>query len=317
MKIPIITGTTASGKTGLALDLAAEMSRVGARVEILNADSLLVYRGLDIGTAKPTTDELKRFKHHLVDIRNPDEAYTAGDFVRDVNQILENDDGSTCFLIVGGTGFYLKALIFGIWDGPKADPVLRERLETRTSESLHAELSKKDPKAAAKISPADRYRLVRALEIIELSGKTPSELEASQNKEPDPRFDLIILDRENPELFDRIEKRTKQMLDAGLIEETRSVLDRYGDCAPLGSVGYAQTVDHIRGIAPEGRKATTLADEICLATRQLVKRQRTWFKGQFPFAKTTLLDQDRDKVWKHVLAASSSFQTEPEKPQPK
>ncbi|MBL7715393.1 MAG: tRNA (adenosine(37)-N6)-dimethylallyltransferase MiaA [Bdellovibrionales bacterium] len=317
MKIPIITGTTASGKTALALELAAQMKSVGARVEIINADSLLVYRGLDIGTAKPSSDELKRLKHHLIDTHFPNETYTAGDFARDVNQILESDDGQTCFLIVGGTGFYLKALLFGIWDGPKADPEVRARLEKETNESLHQKLTLKDPISAAKIAQADRYRLVRALEIIEISGKLPSELEAQSNKSPDPRFDLIILDRPNPELFERIEKRTKQMLEQGLVDETKRALDRYGDCAPLGSVGYAQVVDHIRGIAPQGRKSTTLSEEISLATRQLVKRQRTWFKGQFPFAQPYVLDQDREKVWNHVLAASSSFQTEPEKPQPK
>jgi tRNA dimethylallyltransferase len=295
--IGILTGVTAAGKTSIALELAAGRSGI----EIVNADSLLVYRGLDIGTAKPTQGERAGIPHHLIDIRAPDEAFTAGDFARLANAAIDEIHArGNRALVVGGTGFYLKALLHGIWEGPGTDPTLRERLALESNDALYARLEARDPKAALRIGRNDQYRLIRSLELIELGGKSPSELEAEEKREPDPRFRLWILDRETAELERRIALRTHQMLEAGLVEETRALLERFPSARPLGSVGYAQTIAFLKGEPPEGRKIRAglegLADEITLATRQLVKRQRTWFKGQHPEGVFFQLDRDAGRL---------------------
>lgn len=289
----ILTGPTASGKSALALSLA---SRYG-RIEIINADSLLFYRGLDIGTAKPIPEDLKRIPHHLINIRDPDQPFTAGDFVRAVEALLVEIHGRGCrALIVGGTGFYLKALLYGLWSGEKADPALRQRLELLSNEKLYEKLLARDLGAAKRIGLADRYRLLRALELIELTGRSPTELQAEKTRESDPRFQLWIVDRLDPELRDRIAKRSRQMLEAGLIHEVKQIRERYPHCRPLRSVGYRQICDFLDGTAPQGRKKIMdqdgLVQEIELATRQLVKRQRTWFRGQAQDALRFELDRD-------------------------
>ncbi len=276
----ILTGPTASGKTGAAIDLAL---RHGG-VEIINADSLLVYRGLDIGTAKPTMQERQGVLHHLIDIVDPDQEFTAADFrARALACISEIQSRGRRAIVVGGTGFYLKALLFGIWDAPKADPALRERLAEMQNTALHAELLARDPRAATRIGPNDRYRLIRAVEILRLTGQTPTELEQSQNTQADPTMELMVLDREDAVLDARIRARTQQMIEAGIVEEYRRVHALYGAVRPLQAVGYREVGMYIEGRAPEGRKVRPglpgLEDEINLATRQLVKTQRTFFKN--------------------------------------
>jgi tRNA dimethylallyltransferase len=199
-------------------------------------------------------------------------------------------------LIVGGTGFYLKALLFGLWQGAKADPKLRAELEKKTNPELYDALYAKDPESALRMGVNDRYRLIRAAELIALTGKTPSELQAEQPSEPDPRFELWITDRDNDELQDRISQRTRAMLKDGLIEEVKSLAAKYPKARALESVGYHEVIQYLNGISPPGRKVAPgeggLVAEIELATRQLVKRQRTWFRSQ-PTAKWFILDRDR------------------------
>ena len=294
----ILTGVTASGKTAAALDFA----RAHGAIEIVNADSLLVYRGMDIGTAKPAPAELREIPHHVIDLRDPSEPFTAGDFVREVERALEDIHArGKRALLVGGTGFYLKALLYGLWEAPAADPAVRARLETESNPRLHEKLRASDEASALRIGPNDRYRLIRALETLELSGQTPSELEARQKaRKKNEAFHLLVTDRENAELNRRIDLRTRAMLDAGLVEETRALGGRFPDARALGSVGYAETAAYLAGRRPRGRKIRAgldgLADEIGLSTRQLVKRQRTWFRGQFAArgdAETFTLDRDR------------------------
>jgi tRNA dimethylallyltransferase len=290
--IGILTGPTATGKTALAIELA----RQTPGLEIVNADSLLVFRHMDIGTAKPTLEERHAIPHHLVDIRDPDQNFTAGDFVREANTALEDirSRGGRA-LVVGGSGFYLKALLYGLWDAPPADVALRAELEGRTSPELYAELEKRDPESAYRIGVNDRYRLVRALELLHLTGKSPSELQAAKH-DPDPRFRLWVIDRTQEELIKRVAQRTRAMVRSGLIEEVRMVAERFPGARPLGSVGYAQVLEHLAGRSPAGRKVPPgiegLESEVELATRQLIKRQRTWFRGQ-KIARWFVLDQDR------------------------
>lgn len=278
--IGILTGPTATGKTEFALRLA----RKHREIEIVNADSLLVYRGLDIGTAKPAPAELAEVPHHLIDIRNPDEPFTAGEFFREAQRALQGIEArGKRALIVGGTGFYIKALLFGLWQAPAADPAVRERLSQLPDAELYSRLESRDAASALRIGPRDRYRLVRALELIELTGKTPSELQAEAPSEPDPRFELWVVDRPQAELDRRIAARTQAMLDAGLLEEVRRIRERFPSSRPLQAVGYAQACAYLDGIAPAGRKVPPgiagLRQEIELATRQLVKGQRTFFRG--------------------------------------
>jgi tRNA dimethylallyltransferase len=281
----ILTGPTASGKTALALEIARAARRSGAAgIELINADSMVVYRGMDIGTAKPSRAELEEIPHHLVDVRDPDEPFTAADFVRGVKDALEgiHERGNRA-LIVGGTGFYLKALLYGLWDAPEADPVIRARLEKLSLAELHARLARQDEASALRIGPHDQYRLVRALELIELTGKTPTQLQAEVQPQPDARFELWICDREPAELERRIHQRTRQMLDDGLLDEVARIRARYPAARSLGAVGYKEACAYLDGAPPAGRKIAPglagLQDEIELATRQLVKRQRTWFKN--------------------------------------
>lgn len=299
-KIAILTGPTATGKSSIALNWATE----NPEVELINADSLLVYRGLNIGTAKPTEAELQQVPHHLVNICNPDESFTAGEFVRATELAIETiyKKGKKP-LIVGGTGFYLNSLLFGIWKVPASDPDVKKRLSEKENPELFQTLQKIDPVSAQKIGSSDRYRLIRFLEIFELTGKTPVELQAEHPTTPDPRFQLWIVDRENSELFSRIEQRTQKMLEDGLIDEFKKIQNQYPDCRPLKSVGYAQVHTFLEGLEVPGRKPKPglegLSEEIQLATRQLVKSQRTWFKGQetrVPETKRWILDSDLEKL---------------------
>ena len=276
----VLSGPTASGKTGLAIELAI----THGDIEIINADSLLVYRGLDIGTAKPSHAERKGIPHHLIDILDPDQEFTAADFrAQALAAIAGIHARGKRAIVVGGTGFYLKALLFGIWDAPKADPALGTELEKLENQALWQELIARDPIAATRIGQNDRYRLIRGVEILLLSGKTPTELEQAQNRTPDPSLELRILDRQDSELEARIHARTSQMLKDGIIEEYQRVQARYGSVRPLSAVGYREVGRYLAGETPAGRKVKTglpgLEDEINLATRQLVKSQRTFFKN--------------------------------------
>ena len=300
-RIAILTGTTASGKTAAALDFA----RLHGALEIVNADSLLVFRGFDIGTAKPTKAELAEIPHHLVDIREPNEIYTAGDFVRDCETILTDIHArGKRAMIVGGTGFYLKAMLYGLWDAPKAPPELRRSFEARSNQELYDELFKLDEEAALRITRNDRYRLIRAAETVATTGKTPSVLEAESSARPAvPGLSLFITDRTPEELKARIALRTEAMLAAGFLEEVRALLGRYPGVRPFESVGYAEAVAFLEGRPPEGRKILPglegLRSEIRLGTHQLAKRQRTWFHGQFarvPDLKFFTLERDREKL---------------------
>jgi tRNA dimethylallyltransferase len=294
-RTPILAGPTAAGKTQFALEVASELN-----LEIINADSLNVYRGFNIGTAKPSTSERASVPHHLIDIRDPLEKFTAADFVREVHALCS----SRRALIVGGTHFYLKALCLGLWDAPPTQPEYRNSLMSVETSELFEKLLKRDPDQALKVGRQDRYRIIRALEILEFSDKIPSLLESQAKSKaleqgPDPRFALFWIDRDNTELNERIALRTRQMIEQGLIDETRELLARFPGARALHSVGYRQVAAHLSGTPPPGRKLRPgiegLEDEIRLATRQLVKAQRTFLRS-LSFAERFLFDADRPKL---------------------
>ncbi len=295
----ILTGPTATGKTTLALELV----QLNPQIEIVNADSLLVYKSMDIGTAKPSQQELKKVPHHLINIRYPNENFTAGDFVRGVEESIQDiESRGKQALIVGGTGFYLKALLYGLWEGSKSDPKLRAQLEERSSRDLYEELLQADQETALRIGVNDRYRLLRSVEIIKLTNKTPSQLQKeteAKGSTIQPRYRLWVIDRPEEETLRRIETRAQAMLEGGFVDEVKAVRAQYPGARALMAVGYAQVCNYLDGVQPEGRKLKPglegLYDEIVLATRQLLKKQRTWFRGQ-KGGTWYILDQDREKL---------------------
>ena len=297
-KTIILTGPTASGKTGLAIQTALELRKINVQLEIINADSVCFYQEFDIGSAKPTLDEMELVPHHLVNIAHPKLNYHAGQFLRDCGKTLEEIHArGNRAIIVGGSGFYLKALRLGLWEAPATDENFRAAMDSIDTTTLFQKLLTLDPHHAHKIGANDRYRIIRALEIIEVGGgKTPTELEAAMSHEPDSRFELWVIDREKEELDERIRIRVKKMLELGWVDETKLLQSKYPDSKTLLAVGYRQVVDDLAGKLPEGRIKKTgeigLMDEISLAHRQLAKHQRTWFKNLKP-NESFMLDKDQ------------------------
>ena len=274
-----IVGPTASGKSALALRLARERSG-----EIVSCDSLQVYRGLDVGSAKATRAERAAVEHHLLDVADPGEMFSAADYARLARAALGVVRGRGRLPIVaGGTGLYLRALLEGLFEGPPRDEALRRRLaalgDRFGDERLHRLLGRVDPVAAGRIRPRDRVRVVRALEVYRATGRPISE-EQGRGAEPLRGYRTLIvgLDPGRAALRAAIEARTRQMLEQGLIEEVRGLVSRGLDplARPLQAIGYRQALSVLRG-------EMTLEDAeraIVTATLRFAKRQMTWFRHQ-------------------------------------
>jgi tRNA dimethylallyltransferase len=274
-----LTGPTGAGKSAVAAAVAAE---IGA--EIINADSLAFYKGLDIGTAKPGPAELALAPHHLLDVAEPDQDFTVADFLRLARPLISDlASRGRAPLVVGGTGLYLRSLTKGLFDGPARDESYRAHLRELEAggRSLHGILAELDPAAAARLKPADRPRLERALEVLHLTGESIVAHQGRHGLAERPYDALtIIVDRPKPEMEARLALRTSRMFEAGLVEEVRGLLARglSPDLKPLKSVGYLEAVAVAQGrLGLKEAEAATL-----LRTRQLAKRQRTWFRGQMP-----------------------------------
>jgi len=275
-----IMGPTASGKTGLALELARHFP-----CEIISVDSALVYRGMDIGTAKPSTEELAAVPHHLIDVIDPAESYSAARFREDALRLMGEITGRGKLpLLVGGTMLYYRALEQGLSDLPEADVRLRkaleEQMEKQGLEALHQRLKKVDPESASRIKPTDPQRILRALEVYELTGSPLSEHYAKQERDPLPyralRIALIPSDRGL--LHQRIEMRFDQMLQQGFVDEVRHLYTRgdLDDSMPaIRAVGYRQVWQYLEG----EWDYDTMRHKGIVATRQLAKRQLTWLRS--------------------------------------
>ncbi|KKD62035.1 tRNA dimethylallyltransferase [Grimontia sp. AD028] len=288
-KAIFLMGPTASGKTDLAIGLRKQFP-----VEIISVDSALIYKEMDIGTAKPTEDELALAPHRLIDILDPSEAYSAADFRADALREMEEIVAKGRIpLLVGGTMLYFKALLEGLSPLPPADPAIRAKIEQEAKEhgwqALHDELCNIDPVAGARIHPNDPQRLSRALEVFRISGKTLTELTETKG-EPLPYevHQFAIAPKERGELHRRIELRFQKMMEAGFEAEVRKLYDR-GDLNPdmpsIRCVGYRQMWDYLAG-------SCSLDDAVyrgVCATRQLAKRQITWLRS---WDNLTWLDSD-------------------------
>lgn len=274
--LDFLVGPTAAGKTALALEVA---ERAGA--EILSLDSMLVYRGMDVGTAKPDAAARARVPHHLLDLVDPPERYHVHRYLADFAAAWRGVTAAEKrALVVGGTGLYLKALTYGLFEGPPHDEALREELNARVAAEgsgvLHAELAAVDAESAARIHPNDAKRVVRGLEVYRASGRPLSAWQREWRASRRRPARIVGLDVAPAELDARIAARTRAMLDAGWIEEARRVREGPGfGPTSIQALGYAEVLRHLDGELDRD----ALADLIRLRTRQFARRQRTWFRG--------------------------------------
>ena len=273
----VIVGPTASGKTALSLALA---ERFGG--EIVNCDSVALYREFEIGTAKPSPEDRARVPHHLLDICSPDEAMTAGEYARRGREILgQLKARGRLPIVVGGTGLYLRALLEGLFPGPQRSEELRQRLREsatkKPSGHLHRVLARMDRAASEKIHPNDEPKLIRAIEVCLASRTRMTELWA-QGREPLHGFRIlrIGLDPERQQLYARINERAVKMFEGGLVEETERLLGKYPTSPVLGSLGYKQAAQLLRGELTR-EEAITAAQQ---GHRNYAKRQMTWFRRE-------------------------------------
>ena len=276
----LLLGPTGSGKTTLSLALG---ERFGG--EIVSCDSVAVYRGMDLGTAKPTSEERARLRHHLIDVADPDQLFTAGEYSRQARSALaEIVSRSRLPIVTGGTGLYLRALTDGLFAGPKRQHELRGRLDTSRAKHgeawLHRLLCRLDPASAARIHANDTPKLIRAIEVCLVARKPLSEVLGNQKKARDPltgfRLLRIGLNPPRQALYDRLNHRAAAMFAAGLIEETRGLFERYGSVKALDSLGYRQALTVL-----SGEDSLSHAVEIAQqGHRNYAKRQLTWFRRE-------------------------------------
>jgi len=278
MTIPIlvIVGPTAVGKTRIAIELAKELNG-----EIISADSRQIYKGMDIGTAKPSKDEQAAVKHHMLNVVNPDEHFSVGEYKRNAEKIIEGIwQRKRLPIIAGGTGLYIRAVIDGLWEGPKADYELRDKLkkeeETFGKGYLYKKLKEVDPETAEKTKPNDLVRIVRSLEVYYKEGKTISHfhrLHGFQEKNYNIMFIGLTMDRGR--LYKKIEERVDEMINSGLIDEVKALLKKeYNEnISSMTGVGYRQAIGYLKGDYNLEEAVRLIKRD----TKRYAKRQYTWF----------------------------------------
>jgi tRNA dimethylallyltransferase len=296
-------GATASGKTALSLALA---QRFGG--EILSCDSVAVYRHMEVGTAKPSPAERALVPHHLLDLYDPTEACTAGDYARQARAVLASLAGrNTLPILAGGTGLYARALFDGLFPAPPQDPALRDLLRTRAArrgaEHLHRTLRRLDPAAADRIHPNDVPKVIRAIEVS-LAARRPitEQWTAGRDALAGYRVLRLTLVPDRKELYQKIERRAAAMFANGLIEETRGLIERFGpDCRPFTSLGYAEAAAVLRGELTE----TAAIAQAQQGHRNYAKRQGTWFRREAELHPTHVLSGVGDAL--HIIALAGKL----------
>ena len=265
-KVIAVVGPTASGKTAFAVDLA---DKIGG--EIISADSRLVYKGFDIGTAKPTLDERRGIPHYMIDIAEPEVDYSAGLYVHEAKRIIEDiQSRGKVPIIAGGTGLYINILLMN-YDLPKVEPDYELRKALKLEEDLPAILAELDPETAQLIDKNDRKKLIRAIEIVKTTGKP------IQRRKNNPEYEIewIGLNFPRDVLYDRINRRVDLMFEAGLIDETKNLLQKHGRIPNLlYTIGYQEVIQYLDGVLTLGEAV----DKLKQNTRRYAKRQLTWFR---------------------------------------
>lgn len=276
-KVIVICGPTASGKTKLSIEMAKKLNG-----EIVSADSMQIYKEMDIGTAKVTAEEMQGIKHHLLDFVSPNQRYSVADFKKDAIQKIDEiiEKGKTP-IVVGGTGLYVNSLIYGIeYPEIEIDMEYRKKLEeianTEGLEKLYNQAKEIDPEAIKNISVNDKKRICRILEIYHSTGKTKTEQEIESRKNG-PKYNYLVfginMDREK--LYDRINKRVDIMLEAGLVEEVKRIVEKYKEFpTAMQGLGYKEVVEYLEGTTSKEE----MIEKIKMETRRYAKRQLTWFR---------------------------------------
>jgi len=309
----LVLGVTASGKARLGFELAKALGG-----EILSVDSMKVYRRMDIGTAKPSRQAQQQVRHHLIDVVEPSESFSVGLFLD--HALAAIDDirrRSKAVVAVGGTALYLKALLYGLFEGPGGDEGIRAELRARAAQEgwdrLHEALRRIDPQAAERISTNDAKRIIRALEVYQLTGKPISSFQKQFDAEQ-PRHDwtMIGLRRDKAIESQRINARVKKMIEQGLVEEVRTLLAEDKPLSPQArcAIGYAEIIEHLAG----RMSLEDAVEEIKKNTRRLAKGQRTWFKT---FRQVNWLDVEPEESPEHVVErAQRLIAPPPDRPAP-
>ena len=303
-KVIVITGPTCSGKTYLSIKVAEKLNS-----EIISADSRQLYKYLDIGTAKPFHYELKKVKHHLIDCFEPDANYSASKFENDALKIIDTLFGQNKIpVVVGGSGLYIKSLVDGIFDTVDKDEEYREELleirKEKGNEAIYEILKKVDPESASKMIPQNWKRIIRALEVYKLSGKTIGELQKEYKREDKIKFVQYALNWDRAVLYENIEKRVEEMIENGLIEETKNILEKGFDenLNALNTVGYKEIISYLK----EEITLERAVELIKRNTRRFAKRQMTWFRGDERIKWFEVKDKDdldiiADKIIKEFI----------------
>jgi tRNA dimethylallyltransferase len=275
-RFPIIMGPTAGGKSALAVETALALRERGVAAEIVSADSVQVYRRMDIGSAKPAAAERRGVPHHLIDIRDPRERFTVKDWLDEAEQAIEGVRiRGGVPIVVGGTHLYIKSLLEGLFEGPEPDEALREELRRESPKQLRAELERIDPDAAERIHPADIRRTVRALEVHHLTGKTITEHQTQWDRGRRDDAFLVAIRWETGAINRRINARVREMMDAGFLDEVRALLEENA-LGPQAreALGYKQLAAHLRGES----SLEEAVERVKIDTRRFAKNQRTWIR---------------------------------------
>jgi len=301
-----LTGPTACGKTAVGVELARRID-----AEIVSLDSMAVYRGMDIGTAKPTPEERGGVPHHLLDVVDPNEQYSLAQYVEAAHRVIgEIRSRNREVLFVGGTPLYLKALLRGIFEGPPADWEFRRAVESELEQvgqqALYDRLAQVDPLSADKLHPNDTKRIIRALEVFKLTGEPISHLqEQFETARPADECRVFVLQWSRAELHRRIEQRVDEMFERGLIDEARGVVERYGELSRTAcqALGYREVLEYVDG---GGDMAETI-EQVKVRTRQFARRQLTWFRGlsechDVPVESETDSPSDASEIAERIVA---------------
>lgn len=290
----VIAGPTGVGKTALSIKLAKLLD-----ADIISADSAQIYKGMDIGTAKITAEEMDGVTHYMLDILEPVKKYSVGDFQKDVDKILkEEEKRDRVVILTGGTGLYINSITEGLSELPSSDTELREKFMEKSSEELYEELKKVDPEGALEIHPNNKKRVERALEVYKLTGEKFSILSKKNIKNNNYEFLKIALERGRENLYERINLRVDLMIEQGLEREVRELYKKYGDILrKINIIGYSEFIDYFNGILTYEEAV----EKIKQNSRRYAKRQFTWFKNDHSYIWYNLEEVSESEIIEDVL----------------